>query len=585
MRCIGSECSKEDSLVEIATRRILANLVWIGLILGGRAVAQEMIPAPAPVVGESKVVPIGPTEAPAHTSPSESGWLLAEPQRDPQAVSSQTGSPLADSVFGNVPPPGCESCGAGCRPPDWSVTFGEDNLSKSRPRGITITSVVNNGFPVSIASESETTFGPFNLTTGSQTVSRPAFAWQNGTSGPTAMGTTTDGFGVSPSLQFTLSRYLGRDSNHRDHYLEFHYLGLTRFTSESAALGDPNPHFFITSNWPVSTNPFQAPPQPTVQSFQGNLHSPFPLTEPLFVNPYANSSSYPNNGQLVTRNRLQAATDLAVLSDAFNRADFHAVSSNSTFNQWEVNYRLDANNRADQLVLNPNGRWYRQCESGFYFSYLFGARMVILDERFEFNSRGSYYQYVDSVTNGGQIIPDTNPATFGRPIPAILSDAAGNPDPAGILVTQSGRYVVYTENDIIGLQAGGDLEYRFCKWTFNLHGKFCGGMNFAQQHTHLTAREPGVVTNPQPGQDPTITYNDEYTARVARSAALGDFGVTTAYKLRPNLTARVSYDLMWVGDLALAAEQLVFRPYPTHDVFTSGTAFYNGLTFGLEYNW
>ena len=44
----------------------------------------------------------------------------------------------------------------------------------------------------------------------------------------------------------------------------------------------------------------------------------------------------------------------------------------STFNSFEVNLVVAGNNTQDQMVLNPNGHWYRQCKTGYFFTYLFG---------------------------------------------------------------------------------------------------------------------------------------------------------------------------------------------------------------------
>ena len=46
----------------------------------------------------------------------------------------------------------------------------------------------------------------------------------------------------------------------------------------------------------------------------------------------------------------------------------------TNYNEFEVNYRFAGHNQPDQLVLNPNGRWYRECQTGYYYSYFFGMQ-------------------------------------------------------------------------------------------------------------------------------------------------------------------------------------------------------------------
>ena len=60
-----------------------------------------------------------------------------------------------------------------------------------------------------------------------------------------------------------------------------------------------------------------------------------------------------------------------------------------------------------------------------------------------------------------------------------------------------------------------------------------------------------------------------------------------SYKFLPNLVGHVSYDLLWVGDIARAPEQMVFSSVPESDrgIDAKGSVFYDGASFGIELDW
>ena len=68
----------------------------------------------------------------------------------------------------------------------------------------------------------------------------------------------------------------------------------------------------------------------------------------------------------------------------------------------------------------------------------------------------------------------------------------------------------------------------------------------------------------------------------------GGFGVAGSYKILPNLTGRLAYDLTWIGDLARAPEQMLFYSVPENaygTINTKGAVFYNGVNFSFEWGW
>ena len=111
-------------------------------------------------------------------------------------------------------------------------------------------------------------------------------------------------------------------------------------------------------------------------------------------------------------------------------------------------------------------------------------------------------------------------------------------DKSTVTSVYNGRYVVRTYNTLLGLQTGGKLEYRFCRWSFDGHANVGAYLNLADQESRIQTNIDGATTD------------NPFSDSAAVAAFAGGFGVTGSYKLRPNLTARMSYDLLWVGDLA-----------------------------------
>jgi hypothetical protein len=243
---------------------------------------------------------------------------------------------------------------------------------------------------------------------------------------------------------------------------------------------------------------------------------------------------------------VQAFTPLDKIFDhAFNRAFYQSFNYIATYNDWELNYRFAGHNQPDQRVMNPNGRWYRECETGYYYSYFFGARSMVIDERFDYFSSGASFN----------VNPDGSMGSLSS--------------------VYQGRYVVRSYNTLLGFQTGGKLEYRFCRWTVDAHGNAGMYLNVASQESRIQTNIDGSTTdNPVSASEDVVAF-------------AGGFGVAGSYKFLPNLTGHVAYDMLWVGDIARAPEQMVFSSMAVTapEINTKGSVFYNGVTFGVELDW
>lgn len=553
----------------ITTRRFLVSLVWTGLILVRPVTAQEAGPPPAAPQPGVEFVASGPEEVMPQSSPPEPDWLIgsgpeagpvtagpqpgaevvapgprnAKPQSPPPAPELLVGEapPSVDQVFGVPSPQGCPICGGGaCLPPDWSVDNEISFLSRDKARAvpITITEHVDLSYPRILTTPNVPNTDPANqkwLIENIPNVTSPLMNSQAG------------GYDVTPQWGFNLTRYLGRDANGWDHFLEFNFAGLGRFAGSHTVGGDfADNHVTTFAAATYNGNQVTNPNTLFTLEQHGNLYSLFGLFD---INSAPTFNDY-------------------LISWAFNAANQHVIHFTSDVNNWELATRIDSPEQADVLVMNANGRWYRQCHSGFRWSCLFGLRAMSADEKFEFLS-----QATATVNDTGVATPAGAGATnqMGQPIVTSL----GQISPA------DGRYVVRTENTLLGLELGGKVEYRCCRWDFDVSGKVSPCMNFAGQQSRIQVFD---YTDPNLNFG-SASYDHPWDAQRNVPAIIVEFGVGTEYKFRPNWVGRASYDFHWVGGVALAPGQLAFQADPTPQIVTNGVLFYHGLTLGMEYNW
>jgi hypothetical protein len=487
--------------VKTAIRGALANLAGIALLLCGQAMAQQVS-----TTDEAASAKQGEPELGA----AESAYSSLTPV--PQQLDTQESyaSALSDGdVFGSAATaPCCEVCGGGsCCPPEWYTEQGVRVLTRSKLRKGTLT--------YSLDFYSIDTLNPV---TGEVTTEE-GFAldpW-------TTYGWL--GFDVAPGYNMTLGRYLGRDSENRDHFLEFSYWGLNHWDVSREVHGERyvTSDVFTVDNLPVTY---------TVEF--GSLATGFEI-----------NSNQPEASRV----------------GGFNRADQHFYSYSSDMNNFELNLRLRPRGRPDRLVLHPNGKWRRECQPGEYTSFLFGLRLMTVDEGFVWHSRGSI-----------GIWNDTEEKFFYSPV--------------------SGDYLISTHNNLLGLQFGGEYTVRRCKWTWGMRIKGGPFINFSDQASTVTTDAAGDINDPR---DPYVTFplegvalgdlNIRRAANNAGASLLGELGFVGSYKVNPHLALRAAYDFMWVTGLAFAPEQITFDVNPPNKVNDNGHAYYHGLSLGGEFVW
>jgi len=463
-----------------------------GLLLLGRSVmAQQDVPIHDPTVtpatGLTSTAAWEPI-APGQLQPMRADAIgpqgpIAGETEIPWGESGETDSLAGDPAAGFPAPAVCEICGEGeDAPPPWYVQQDVRVLSIADPYNI-LTSTLGRREQVEVVDRTD----PQN----------PFVKYEMVDVFDPIMGTRSMMFDVAAGYSTTVGRHLGRDTENRDHFLEFTYWGMQRWDGSAQT----NATDVVTTDAPLNF-------------VSGNLYSPFPEGV-----------------------------------RGFNRADQHWIAQESRLNDYELNVRLRPRGRADRMVLYPNGRWRRQCQPGTKLSYLFGMRVLTLDESFGFHSRGTL----------DVIDPDTKEVLERRPI--------------------AGDYLINSHSNLVGLQIGFDYVIQKCKWNWGFHGKTGPYINFADQVSRIVTDAAGDETSG------SFDLDERRVADADNVAALLEFGVESSYKIRPNVSLRASYDLMWMIGMARAAEQLDFDLNSVPKLRSEAVMFTHGLSLGVECLW
>jgi hypothetical protein len=363
---------KEDKLVNSAIKRILACLVGIGL-LAGPASAQRVYPTAQnqgrivspnsyrvaqqpgqPYVGsDTTVMSDGPQP---NANPNQgSARMVPSPEGNTNAQSGELYPELMppdeDQEPGGAPMPGienglwdgcepgdcCSVCGGGyCTPPLWYTEQAARVITRSRPRP---QSLGNIEFPV------------FSTTTSGSTVF-------SGLGFLELDNNRSASYDVAPGYYATVGRYLGRDSQDRDDFLEFTYWGMNTW-SESFDVA-------------VDREAISIPLGQQTASFTAGR-----IVTPLVISQWALFSA------------TQAVPEHPFGAGGFDFVERQNFTLNTEMHNWELNLRLNPRGRPDQLVLHPNGRWRRECQPSTTMSYLAGLRYMTIGDGFLYHSEGN----------------------------------------------------------------------------------------------------------------------------------------------------------------------------------------------------
>jgi hypothetical protein len=138
----------------------------------------------------------------------------------------------------------------------------------------------------------------------------------------------------------------------------------------------------------------------------------------------------------------------------------------------------------------------------------------------------------------------------------------------------SDDYRVHSENNLFGAQLGG--RYRACYNTFfwEFTGKAGVFGNDANQSQFLTA-------------DGSSTVLRNFTGAAGSAAFVGDMNISAGFQLTDIWAFRCGYNMIWIDQVALAADNLDFNLSPTagSGIDKRGDVFLHGINIGLEGRW
>lgn len=225
--------------------------------------------------------------------------------------------------------------------------------------------------------------------------------------------------------------------------------------------------------------------------------------------------------------------------ESFDNASRANIQYDSRFNSFEMNYLVTSRMKRDRMELQPNGEWVRRANSGFTYHGLAGLRYFDLTEN------------IDWVAND------------------IVNANAG-------LANAGGQYLVRTSNDLFGLQVGGGMTYETDRW--NITGYAKGGAMAGD------AKSRSSVVYTDAGGNVVDGVGFSKGDRESTMPAIVQAGLLGRWHLRPNVSFRAGYELLYITSVALAPHQIDFRPVDGK-VTATGDSFYHGLTFGMEGYW
>lgn len=351
-------------------------------------------------------------------------------------------------------------------------------------------------------------------------------------------------FTYEAGTRLTLGKTLGRDVANRDHSIEFNFMGLFEYTGR-ASIEPSNPELAQQGLRTLLGSEEVGFSNPTVGTFIG-----FPVINDI---------------------------------DGFTSSSRQEFLYTADFNSFEANYVIGGRPARDRLVMQPDGRWSRFATPSKVRGFYVGMRYIRQNESFRYQGFGNTQivpVFVEG--DGGQITLDAG----GAPV------IDGPNSPRVAVIDEAGTYRVETDNDLVGLQFGGDVVAKRTDWAFGVNGKVGGLVNFADRNSSLFQRVEtddridGLIVTNNPEEDATFntsslteTLNDETLT------FLGEVNVYVAYYLKPNTSIRFGYNALYLNGVAAALDNtgLVGNVFPKFEL--TGDSLYHGMNLGFESTW
>jgi hypothetical protein len=196
---------------------------------------------------------------------------------------------------------------------------------------------------------------------------------------------------------------------------------------------------------------------------------------------------------------------------------------------FELNYRVKGRLGRDQMVMDPNGNWRREASNGWTKDYLFGMRFMNLHDILDWTAED---------------------------IQTVGADA---------------KYLVTTQNNLIGTQIGGGFGYETGRWSLGIENKVGLFLNDASAHSDLnfTASD----TN-----DFNLHFHEDTLSFLDQTDIIGRWHLTPSFSLRAGL------NLLFISSQAVAPQQANFISTYSR-LNTRNDPYYMGGSLGFEGYW
>ncbi len=262
---------------------------------------------------------------------------------------------------------------------------------------------------------------------------------------------------------------------------------------------------------------------------------------------------YYGGGDWMQRSALTAASTAGLnvndfidrTNPSFDGARSMNFSYLTTMDGVEGNYAVKQRMHKDQMQLRPSGEWVRVATPTRTYSYLAGVRYMRLNE---------------ILNIGATDIPNTGDTV--------------NP-------TLDGVYNVRTNNDLTGGQLGASIGYETARWSLGSSVK--GGAFWNRMD---------LRSNFSVGTQDTEVLNsaDIVNDREDNISFIGEFQVLGKWHLRPNVSLRAGFEILYVDSVALAPHQVNFVRTPPDGfgntgytpIAGDGDIFCIGSSLGIE---
>jgi hypothetical protein len=219
---------------------------------------------------------------------------------------------------------------------------------------------------------------------------------------------------------------------------------------------------------------------------------------------------------------------------SFDGAQTSLYEYHSYLDSVEFNYHVKQRMKQDRMELQPDGEWVRKASTSRTFSFLAGVR---------------YLNVRDNLTWSATGIPGVNNSLQNR---------------------VNGLYYVSTDNDLLGTQIGGSMAVEADRWSVTGSVKTGGFVNWMDMNSSFNV---GTLNS---GSSNVDAGNLSW---VAEAQLLGK------WHFRPNMSIRVSMELLVVESIAVAPTQLNFIPGGFNQIADGSDNVFLGTGIGFESYW